>query len=191
MNKGGYGKRIAELNNMEYHTRASSGATIVVEDDSENNIVKQVDEAIASGVVPDYVIFNGYTNDITSQRTTPIGTLSDGYEAPFDTSTFTGAFEYICHKLQTTWNGVRILYIRPHKMPSRVLSKQIEYGNRALEVCKKWSIPVINMFDEGIMNTYISTHDGYYTNTGDPTHPNANGYKYGYTPIIESKLKEL
>ena len=61
---------------------------------------------------------------------------------------------------------------------------------KAKEICAKWSIPVVDLYEESIMNTYIDEYK-IYTGNKDKTHPNYLGYTKYYIPLIESKLKTL
>lgn len=181
---------IAMNNGMTVYDYAAPGATISVATDTPNNILNRIDDAIGKNVQADYIIFNGLTNDLNI-TTLDIGTISNGFDAPLDTATFSGAFEATCKKIKLHWPVAKIVYVRVHKMLSRDWQKQIDYGNRATEICEKWSIPVVDMFNEGGLNAYLDNHINLFTNKGDKTHPNELGYKTFYVPMITSKLKTL
>ena len=183
----GYAHLIATRNSMTLTNRSNGGAT--VGSTASNNIIDQINSAI--GQAADYILFNGLTNDIANSGNVPLGVISTGHTASLDVSTFCGGFENICKVLKTNWLGAKIIYVRPHSMPitSRDLQKQIDYGNKAIEICKKWSIPYVDMYSEGGLNTNISIMRTTYTTDG--THPNAGGYQLYYAPIIEAKMKTL
>lgn len=76
------------------------------------------------------------------------------------------------------------------------LSKQL--WNACVEVCKKWGVPVANVYEEGQYNTHIASMNALYakesstTDTGyDRTHPNEDGYRKWYCPLIVSKMQEI
>ena len=74
---------------------------------------------------------------------------------------------------------------------------QKQYGERAVEICNKWGVPVVDLYRQSGMNTFIPEHrdmytfDSYNWGRGDCTHPNALGYEQKYMPLIEAKLKSL
>lgn len=182
---------IATNNGMTVFDYAVGGATIAVVSGSTNNILSRVNDAIAASITTDYIIFDGLTNDISGNSTVTLGTVSSGYLASLDTSTFSGSFETICKKIKTTWPAAKVVYVRVHKMLSRDWQKQIDFGNRAAEICQKWSIPVVDLYNEGGLNAYLTEHINAYTNNADQTHPNALGYVTFYVPMITSKMKSL
>src|SRR5699024_1755390 len=125
-----------------------------------------------------------------------IGEISDGYDLPEEVNTFSGAFEELIYKIRNEWIDSKIVYVRVHNMSSRD-DRQVLFGERAIEICRKWSIPVVDIFNEGQLNTHIDemkriyTVDTYETGEGDGTHPNTEGYRKFYVPLIESKLKSV
>ena len=187
----GYHEIIAKKHNMKVVSLAKGGATITDILGSTNNIVNQVNGAIASDYNFDYILFDGLTNDAGSLSTSKYGEITEGYNDDLDTSTFCGAFEYICKSLKKKWFEAKIIYIRPHNMASRT-EKQIVLGELAEKICAKWSIPVANIYKEGSLNTQLDEFVGIYTiSDTDRTHPNTQGYQFAYVPIIESKLKNI
>ena len=186
-NKGiGYGEIIANKYNMIYHDYSNGGATIGMTKD--NNILTQLDNAIASGITPDYVLFDGGTNDINSGSVVPLGDITEAYSGvAIDISTFTGGMEQMCKKIRNTWPETKIIYVRVHNMGSRDIILQKQYGERAIEVCNKWNTTVIDLFKNGQLNTNINAM-WKYTNNNDKTHPNGDGYLEFYVPPIEATL---
>jgi|GEM_PF-5379345 hypothetical protein len=192
---GNYGtaEMLRDKYNQTLYMYAVGGATVAVKTTDRNDIVFQIDKAVADGVNPDYIIFDGITNDILN-RAIPIliGDISTGYDATFDTSTFTGALEYICKTIQTTWPKAKKTFVLPYKMPTRPADKQELWGQRVLDVMKKWSIPVLDQAKEGIVNTYIPIHRDTFCPVGDGgTHLNLLGVQIFTYPQLESKLKTL
>jgi len=187
----GVAELIASRNNMTVYDYAVGGATVTEITVGGNNIITKINQAITNGVVCDYIIFNGLTNDINGGAVQPLGVITSGYSDTLDKTTFCGAFEYICKTLKTQWLGAKILYFRPHNMSSRNLNNQKIYGEKAKEICKKWGIPIVDLFEEGGLNTNILEMKNTYTNNADGTHPNELGYLTYYVPQIENKLKTL
>lgn len=186
---------IGANNNMTVNNKAVSGATI--SSSTTKNILTQVNNAITAAVPADYIVFDGLANDIAMDSTVVKGSISEGYTATLDENTFCGAFESICKKLKLNWMAAKIIYVRVHNMNTRDLALQKEWGELAVQMCQKWSIPVVDLFNEGGLNTWIFemkkkyTYDTYGTGSGDGTHPNADGYNTFYVPRITAKLKIL
>lgn len=175
--------------------------------EGKNWLVGQVQNAIRDGITPDYIVFNGFTNDCNisegaSLPDVPLGDMSAGY-SDFDIfgvtkeMTFSRCFgEIVCAFLKY-FPKSKILFFRPHNMGRRDDFLQRQYGERALEICKKWGVPFVDLYSESGLNTFIPEHrdmftcDSYGWGRGDCTHPNALGYELKYMPLIEAKLKTL
>lgn len=161
------------------------------------NITAQVSQAISSvSTSPDYIIFDGLTNDINGGAVKPLGEISDGYNSDFDNATFCGAFEWIVRTLRTAYPSSKLVYVRVHHMSSRNLGNQNTFGNKAEEMCEKWGVPIANIYKNGGLNTFLDAMHKYtYASTsqpsGDKTHPTQEGYELFYIPIIESVLKSI
>lgn len=179
---------------IQYKKYAVNGATVV---NGANDIQTQITGA--SATVPDYVLFNGGTNDAYS--TTTVGNITSDYDSELDTSTFCGAFEDICRKLRNKYVSSQIMYIAVHKMVSRNKDVQQTLYEKEIAICEKYSIPVIDIYKEGGLNTFNSTMQNLYTydtlnqdnptaggSGGSGTHPNTVGYELFYDPIIKRYL---
>ncbi len=172
-----------------------------------NWMVEQVQNAIRDGVSPDYIVFNGFTNDcnISEGATHPdvsLGETCQGY-AGFDIfgvtrqMPFSRCFEEIICAFMTYFPKAKLLFFRPHNMGRRDDFLQRQYGERAMAICKKWGVATVDLYSESGLNTFIPeqrdlfTNDSYNWGRGDCTHPNALGYELKYMPLIEAKLKSL
>ena len=182
----GYSELLANKNGMTCYDYAVGGATITT---STNDILTQIEKAHNDGIIPDYILFDGFTNDINTGAVKELGKISDGYSQTKNVNTFSGAFEEICYRLKTYWKGTHIFYVCVHKMNTRDTSLQNTYSERAKALCERWSIPVIDIYGAGELNTYIADYKILYTNNGDGTHPNELGYNTFYVPLIEKTLK--
>ena len=181
----GYAELLAKKNDMTCYDYAVGGATITT---STNDILTQIEKAKNDKKTADYILFDGFTNDINS-AVKELGKISDGYSQTKDINTFSGAFEEICFRLKSYWKGIPIFYVCVHKMSSRDTELQNTYSTRAKTLCERWSIPVIDIYNEGGLNTYIADYKTLYTNNADGTHPNELGYNTFYVPLIEKNLK--
>jgi lysophospholipase L1-like esterase len=59
------------------------------------------------------------------------------------------------------------------------------------QACNKWSIPMLNLYEEGGLNTRLNDMIPPYTGNSDGTHPNEAGYLTFYIPQLEKKLRSL
>lgn len=182
----GYAELLAKKNNMTCYDYAVGGATITT---STNDILTQIEKAKNDKKTADYILFDGFTNDINKGAVKELGKISDGYGQTKNVNTFSGAFEEICYRLKTYWKGIPIFYVCVHKMSSRDTALQKTYSERAKTLCERWSIPVIDIYGAGGLNTYIADYKTFYTNNADGTHPNELGYNTFYVPLIEKILK--
>lgn len=182
----GYAELLAKKNDMTCYDYAVGGATITT---STNDILTQIEKAKNDKKTADYILFDGFTNDINNGAVKELGKISDGYSQTKDINTFSGAFEEICFRLKSYWKGIPIFYVCVHKMSSRDTELQNTYSTRAKTLCERWSIPVIDIYNEGGLNTYITDYKTLYTNNADGTHPNELGYNTFYVPLIEKNLK--
>lgn len=170
-------------------------------------VVDQVREAIKDGISPDYIVFDGFTNDCNIEEgatipDVPLGETGVGYNGygifkVQKTDTFSRCFEEIVFAFLKYFPKAKILFFRPHNMGRRDDRLQKLYGERALEICRKWGVAYVDLYSESGLNTFIPeqrdlfTNDSYDWGRGDCTHPNALGYELKYMPLIEAKLKTL
>lgn len=189
-NGSSYGQQIANSNQMQYTNYAVGGATIADTNSEERtSILTQVNTFIATEIIPDFILINGGTNDILYNE---LGEITDVYSETssikWNTETTAGALEKIFYLLKTNKPSSKILYVIPHRMNTRNNNSQNEWFSLIKQICKKWSVPVASIFDEGNLNTNIEAMRTY-TDAG--THPTYEGYTKFYVPIVESKLYEI
>lgn len=193
---------LAEKYGMDYHKYAVNGAKILPASpllDEEGRPVPDVAAQIrsASPVVPDFICFDGLTNDAYPDLIDgKLGSLSHTYGGPYDRTTFYGAFEHICFLLREKYAHSLIFYICVHKMPTRDMETQTALQRAARKSCEKWSIPYVDIFRRGQLNTCIDEMRRQYSyNTpdcladGNGTHLNGKGYEKWYLPMIEAAMK--
>lgn len=186
-NGKGYAELFATKHNMICHDFAVGGATLG--ETSSNNITTQVSTAISKGITPDYILIEGGTNDIAGYNV-PKGTLTNDYNVnSFDKTTTAGGLEWIIYTLKTKYPDAKIVFVSVHKMGSRDYSKQVERQGICVDICKKWSIPIVDIFNRGNLNTFLPEHHKFTKPTqsqpiGDRTHPNEVGYITFYLPLI-------
>ena len=169
-------------------------------------IVEQVCTAVNDKIPADYIVFNGFTNDCNMTDgvncDVPLGDMSDSapqdiFEINKQHTTFSGCFEAIVCAFRKYFPQAKLLFVRPHRMGRRGEKEQILYGERAVELCKKWGVAVCDLYELSGLDTFLPEHRDKYTNDsyglgmGDCTHPNAAGYEEKYMPVIEKALKNL
>lgn len=192
---------VTSVNKMRYTNYAVNGATVIPGTADRLPGIADVGDialqiAQASIEVPDYICVNGMTNDAFMLiAESYLGKISDTYDGGYDLSTFTGAFENICYQLRCKYMESKLIYITPHKMPVRSIAAQQTLYARVKEVCFKWSIPVVDVYGCGEINTRIDAmrdRYSYYsdrmTTGGDGMHLNPDGYRIWYAPMIETEL---
>ena len=175
--------------------------------EGKNWVRDQIIRATADGAEADYIVFDGFTNDcnISDGATlpdVPLGNTPAGYDvkevdALTEEDDFSACFQSVVYTLLTRFPAAKLLFIRPHNMGRRDDVLQRQYGERAMEICRKWGVACCDLYSESGMNTFIPVHrdmftfDSYGWGRGDCTHPNAAGYELKYMPLIEARVKEL
>ena len=120
---GGYGKIIAERNSMTYENLGIGGGTIatnIVPKASTTGKPRHPIAATVDNMDPDvdYAIIEGGVNDSSLNvidGNPTLGEITQGYDGPFDDSTYTGAFELMLKKLVTKYAGKKFGYIAVHQ----------------------------------------------------------------------------
>lgn len=189
---GGYGKIIAERNNMTYENVAQGGATITAEtySNSTGDALHWICRTISNmNADSDYAIVEGGIND--PNYVTNMGSLSEGFDAELDDTTYYGAFESMLKQLITRFQGKKIGYIAIPKISSNFDSRSDADScyHIALECCEKWGVPVCDLNTCVPPLRYIEELSSTYTIDG--THPNEAGYKAYYCDQIEAWMRNL
>ncbi|MBQ6530908.1 MAG: hypothetical protein IJI39_08320, partial [Clostridia bacterium] len=134
---------IANDYGMNLSMMAKNGATVI---DSSNDILAQVNGAPSEA--PDFVVFDGYTNDAylsaaddsfnTSGKTdvrTVMGTAQGKNATTFNDATFCGAFEHILYTMKQKWPDTPIVFVTIHKSGGRTMEAQTLLRTKAMEIC--------------------------------------------------------
>lgn len=161
--------------------RAINGALVSVKGSGYHSIINETD---ASEFDPDidYIIFDGGANDYFNRQ--PLGTMSSDYSASgLDTSTFIGAFEQVCYNLISNYPATKIGYIIPYKMQTAAdIEAQKAYFDAAIECCKKWGVPYLDLRYMTDLNYNISSMTTYFK---DNVHINKSGYQFTENIVAE------
>lgn len=181
----GWGGLIGEANRMKWKNFGRNGGTIAPIPSVEEArwVPTQVDLARAQYPDADYVIFEGGCNDADTLGESNLGTFSASGYAPTDTSTFTGAFEVLVLKILNSFPNAKIGYIVAQKMGvsddyGSANNRYRKFFDRAVEICQKWGIPVIDLWNETPLNPKLAIH---YDNslTADQANENEKCYTDG------------
>lgn len=131
----------------------------------------------------DYVILEACLND--GFNTVPIGSVPTSYTATVVTTNYAGAFEHMLRRALALFPRAKIGVIIPPPVRS---SQPNAYHEIARAVCRKYSIPAIDLQRESGLCPYIDEQAAIMY--GDATHPTSAGYDL-FTPKIEAWMRGL
>jgi lysophospholipase L1-like esterase len=195
---------VAEREDMTLTQYAVNGATVgPVDGDLSGKILSQVESA--SSAAPDFVVFDGGTNDAITLHELPnyeIGTVSDSKDpSSFDTSTYTGSLEATIHLMKQKWQDAQLVYVPAHKLGSRDWDTQLALREVTLQAAHKWGVAVADVFADSTFDTRVDAQraaytfdglvNGYPGSGGSGTHPNIAGITGFYVPVLTARLVQL
>ena len=213
---GAWADRIAKINQAKAFKNYGIGGGTVTENvlyESKGTIRHSVSATLEKmhEEFPDadYVIFEGGTNDADllgriTEGNTParFGTVDPGdYSGEYDRDTFCGALESVFYRATNYWRGKRICYIVAQKMgynPPTSKNRRA-YFEVAMQICRKWGIPYLNLWDGCYLNPMLKHHydrektieeNEVCSMYKDGQHLTAAGYDFT-SDIIDSWLKTL
>lgn len=138
----------------------------------------------------DFVLLEGGGNDADSG--VPLGTLSSGYTATLDDTTFAGAIESMFKAALARFPDKKIGYVFIHKCASLFDSRvSNSYYDMAKAACEKWGIPYLDLNTQVPPLNYIADLKSTYTANADGYHPNELGYRTFYVPKITAFLNTM
>ncbi len=182
----GWAGRIGIAANMTAVNRSVSGASLSTIR-GENRILFQY-EKDPDPASYDFVILHGGVNDAwgTGGVSAPVGEVGRSYHIEdFDTTTYAGALEELIATVKKSSPNAEIGYIMNFATPNyqhppcRDMSAYYAVGK---EVCEKWGIPYLNMYDDPILNDMLENDTT--NHLYDKLHPGTTGYDILYTPIM-------
>ena len=140
----------------------------------------------------DFVMFDGGVNDVNNGIS--VGSIASGYDAIFDESTFCGAFESALQYLMDNYPETVKFYIIPHSF-AKDNSYVDSIYEKAIEMCNKWNMPVLDMRKYSQIAMTASNKEKYTrnpkTNKGDGVHPTEAWYRTHYSPIVDQCIRKL
>lgn len=158
---------------------AVSGTTLT--DDDETSYVRRMLKNLDPKADFDLFICQLSTNDATQKKT--LGEISGSRELDdFDTSTVTGAMEYIICYARQTW-GCPVVFFTGSHYNSSGYDAMVD---RLLELQGKWGIGVLNLWDDEQFNDISDEDRALYMR--DSIHPTKAGYRDWWGPELEQKL---
>ena len=205
---------IGEANAMEWYNYGIGGGTITAEVYVEATgkrrhwVSRNIDKIHELHPELDYLILEGGTNDADLFVNTPerLGSYKPtDYSGNYDDTTFSGALETLFFKATAYYPNARVGYIVAPKMVGINGSyvpadRRRKYFIRAIEICKKWGIPYIDLWERSQLNPalkcYYDPSVSYEENVAagraymDGQHLTAVGYQL-VTPAIESWIASL
>ena len=186
----GWAGRIGIKNNMTWKNYGLSGAVMASGITGKHSILGDVPTMFAEYPNADYIIFEGGVNDVFAEGET-LGEITSDYTDNFQINTYCGALEKLFYTALTNWTGKKIGFIIPHKMGSvSGISQMNVYHEKARDICKKWSIPFIDLFNISTLNSNIPAVKSALFAPNDTWHLSSAGYEV-ITPKIEAWLKTL
>lgn len=181
---GGYAGIIASENSMTVQNIAESGGTIV-NTSGHFNIGGSISSMRSDA---DYVLLEGGINDSTLSVT--LGSITNGFYATPDTTTFAGAFEKMLSDTLNRFPTAKIGYIFVHKTSVgdfMSTSGANSYYGIAKAACEKWGVPYCDLNTLCPPIPFVDSLLSY----SDGVHPTEDGYRVFYVPKITAWMKTL
>lgn len=186
-NGSGYPEIVASDNGMTVQNVAVGGGTVAYVNANTFCISRSISSMRSDA---DFVLLEGGGNDADSG--VPLGTLSSGYTATLDDTTFAGAIESMFKAAIARFPDKKIGYVFIHKcaylFDSRVPNS---YYDMAKAACEKWGIPYLDLNTQVPPLNYIADLKTTYTANGDGYHPNELGYRTFYVPKVTAFLNTM
>lgn len=183
----GWPGRIIEGNDMLGINKGVSGAS-VSNCRGGNTILAQLQAERKNTY--DFVIIHGGVNDAWDAA--PVGTITEGFDAKFDFSTFAGGLETTFKYAKETFKDAQFGYIINFKINRKGIGKltdMTEYFDMAKQICEKWQIPYIDLYtDEDFNNNQLKYK--LTTNLPDLIHPNSKGFDI-IAPVINDWMETI
>lgn len=185
----GWPYRLAIKHQMTYNNRAIAGAVFArgvktSEGAAVPSILDQITQFSGTAM---YNLIEGGTND--ADYSVPMGVITTGFNATLDETTFCGAFESACKRLINKGHGKQIGFIVAQKMGTVTWqNRRYPYFVKAMEICRKWGVPYLNLWDDFYLNPAVETlNTTYYVDT---QHLKPAGYDLT-TPLIENWMRDV
>ena len=168
----GWAARVGNRGEMEWYNYSVGGGTITAEMYAESTgaarhwVSRTIDRIYSEHPHVDYLIIEGGTNDadLLGIESKSFGSYDiNDYSGNYDDTTFTGALESLFYKALNYYPQAKIGYIVAQKMgPPNIgcdaINNRRFYFLRAIEVCKKWGIPYIDLWESSPINPSLKCY---------------------------------
>lgn len=173
------GEYLAARFDCDLTKEAVSGTTLV--DNGSSSYIQRMLNNIPKDAQFDLFVCQLSTNDATKKL--PLGEISTGSALEdFDTSTVTGAMEYIICYAKKTW-GCPVVFFTGSYYDSAEYSAMVEQVNALSD---KWGIGVLDLYSNADFNDISDSERSLYMN--DKIHPTKAGYRDWWGPELEQQL---
>ncbi len=205
---------IGNKNSMNWKNYSVGGGTVTAEvyrDDGQPRywISRNIDRIKNEFKTLDYLVLEGGTNDADLLRDEPcrFGEIDpDDFSGNYDDKTFTGALEMLFYKSIKYYPTAKICYIVAQRMcdingkQGRCYNERRRFFLRAIEVCKKWGIPYLDLWESTPLNPLLLA---YFDPKLTPAENEEQGYCYkdgqhltshGYAiinPMVEGFIEKI
>ena len=162
----GWAGIIGEKNGMTWQNLGVNGATVTETSSSSGTliVVNQLERAYSDA---DYIILEGGCNDFDQMGgktdATTMGAITAVWDDSYVKTTFAGALEHLFYTAVTKHPKAKIGYIIPQIMGRRnwtqyeTISYRVYY-DLAINICKKWGIPYIDLWYESPLNPNLTVY---------------------------------
>ncbi len=194
---GNYYEGVADLLSRKYQMipidYSKGGATFGYHSEREQ-ISNQILRAVSECKTADVILINGGTNDMRMISPGEISKdFSYGSHGRYD---FCSGMEYALGLLRDNYPKTPVIYFRAHDMEFSLERNELHFGRLALEICDKWKVEVVDVFEDTDFDAHDKTICSKYTRhnkacpDGDSVHPNKLGYYKYYLPLISDRILE-
>lgn len=175
-----FGDIINKISGNPYQKEAVSGTTLV--DNGSSSYVQRL-KNLRFEEKPDFLVVQLSTNDFSQNK--PLGTVQSGTaSASFDTSTVSGAIQYIIAYAKEQCPTVKVVFY--------VGAVRASWGNKTAyesyvngdfkTICEKWDIEPLD-----ILHTQYKNYSCFWS---DDIHPTIEGYSAGWTSLFVNYFEE-
>lgn len=148
-------------------------------------------DSIPAGFTPDVFVSNGGVNDYN--HSAPLGTVPT-QPVDSDCSTVIGGLQHLLYRQMTEYPRAQRFFLLGHRTlnwPYTTNSAgytQTQLYDALRETCKIFATKVIDVFNESSLNTDLAVFKDDVLVDSDGIHPEAEGYKLYYVPLVRQAL---
>lgn len=219
--KAGFMEFVAEQEGMSVTKYANNGACIMpgspIDEEGLGGMIleDQIRRAAEDGLDPDYVVFDGGTNDAYEPVMDRLGDAEEasreaanektddgGKINPALFDTFAGAFAGTIGAIQRNWPRAKVVYVAAHRLGYRDRGVQEALHRIQMNVCAHMGVAAADLYDECGLDTadeamcrkysFDVIKDGIPAPGEEPTgtHPNFEAIREFYLPIVSDVLRK-